>query len=346
MIKVYHGSDHIIKNPVCMGGKEDNDYGNGFYTTEYEDRARSWAGLNGTPETSYVNIYHLDIDNLKVMDLNDHGVLAWIAEVVAHRGISDENASIVGTRLVELYKPDTNNMDIIKGYRADDSYTQVIEAFGGEVIKLSQVPVIAKTMEETGGDFIAAVKALKEEVLSKEDGIVFVDQLSNPANPLVHENTTGPEIWEDTDGKIDILVAGVGTGGTISGTGKYLKEKNPAIKIVAVQPGPDSRPGAENPEPDEIDGIHPFEEVPKSWVPDAMDTEIYDEYINVEAKDAYRVTRELAKTEGILVGSSSGAAVYAAEQVASRPENKGKRIVVIIPDTGLRYLSTKLFEKE
>ncbi len=224
--------------------------------------------------------------------------------------------------------------------------TQVIEAFGGEVIKLSQVPVIAKTMEETGGDFIAAVKALKEEVLSEEEGIVFVDQLSNPANPLVHENTTGPEIWEDTDGKVDILVAGVGTGGTISGTGKYLKGKNPAIKIIAVQPGPGSRPGIENPAPDEIDGIHPFEEVPKSWVPDAMDTSIYDEYINVEAKDAYRVTRELAKTEGILVGSSSGAAVYAAEQVALRPENKGKRIVVIIPDTGLRYLSTKLFTKE
>lgn len=224
--------------------------------------------------------------------------------------------------------------------------SQVIEALGGEVIKLSQVPVIAKTMEETGGDFIAAVKALKEEVLSKEEGIVFVDQLSNPANPLVHERTTGPEIWEDTDGKVDILVAGVGTGGTISGTGKYLKEKNPAIKIVAVQPGPDSRPGPDNATPDEIDGIHPFEEVPKSWVPDTMDTEIYDEYINVEAKDAYRVARELAKTEGILVGSSSGAAVYAAEKIALRPENKGKRIVVIIPDTGLRYLSTKLFEKE
>ena len=224
--------------------------------------------------------------------------------------------------------------------------SQVIEALGGEVVKLSQVPVIAKTMEETGGDFIAAVKALKEEVLSKEEGIVFVDQLSNPANPLVHERTTGPEIWEDTDGKVDILVAGVGTGGTISGTGKYLKEKNPAIKIVAVQPGPDSRPGPDNATPDEIDGIHPFEEVPKSWVPDTMDTEIYDEYINVEAKDAYRVARELAKTEGILVGSSSGAAVYAAEKIALRPENKGKRIVVIIPDTGLRYLSTKLFEKE
>ena len=224
--------------------------------------------------------------------------------------------------------------------------SQVIEALGGEVIKLSQVPVIAKTMEETGGDFIAAVKALKEEVLSKEEGIVFVDQLSNPANPLVHERTTGTEIWEDTDGKVDILVAGVGTGGTISGTGKYLKEKNPAIKIVAVQPGPDSRPGPDNATPDEIDGIHPFEEVPKSWVPDTMDTEIYDEYINVEAKDAYRVARELAKTEGILVGSSSGAAVYAAEKIALRPENKGKRIVVIIPDTGLRYLSTKLFEKE
>lgn len=112
MIKVYHGSDHIIKNPVCMGGKEDNDYGNGFYTTEYEDRARSWAGLNGTPEKSIVNVYDLQLDKLKIVDLNEQGVLAWIAEVVSNRGISEENAAIVGERLVELYKPDTTQADI------------------------------------------------------------------------------------------------------------------------------------------------------------------------------------------------------------------------------------------
>lgn len=140
MLKVFHGSDHILKHPVYLGGKQDNDYGNGFYTTEYEDRARSWAGLNGTPEKSIVNVYELDTDDLTILDLNQSGVLAWIAEVIANRGISEENASIIGERLVEQYKPDTTSADIIKGYRADDSYTQVIEAsLENAVDKLKQI---------------------------------------------------------------------------------------------------------------------------------------------------------------------------------------------------------------
>lgn len=126
---VYHGSDHIVKEPVFLGGKADNDYGNGFYTTEYEDRARSWATLNGSPNQSIVNVYELDIDNLCVLDLADRGVLAWIAEVVSNRGTNQEAASIVGNRLVEMYRVDSGAYDIIKGYRADDSYTQVVEAF-------------------------------------------------------------------------------------------------------------------------------------------------------------------------------------------------------------------------
>lgn len=139
MMRVYHGSDHIIQFPKYLGGKKDNDYGNGFYTTEYEDRARSWAGLNGTPEKSVVNVYDLMLDNLNILDLNERGVLAWIAEVVANRGISEENAAFVGERLVELYKPDTTEADIIKGYRADDSHTQVIEAFLLNQINLYEV---------------------------------------------------------------------------------------------------------------------------------------------------------------------------------------------------------------
>lgn len=139
MTRVYHGSDHVIQYPQYLGGKNDNDYGNGFYTTEYEDRARSWAGLNGTPENSIVNVYDLNLDELQILDLNERGVLAWIAEVVANRGTSDENATIVGKRLVELYKPDTTKADIIKGYRADDSYTQVIEAFLLNQINLYEV---------------------------------------------------------------------------------------------------------------------------------------------------------------------------------------------------------------
>lgn len=223
---------------------------------------------------------------------------------------------------------------------------KVIKAFGGETIKLSEVPAIAKTLEETGGDFVAAIKALKEEVLSKETGIFFVDQTSNPANPAIHEATTGPEIWEDTDGSVDILVANVGTGGTVSGTGKYLKSKNPDIKVVAIQPGANSLPSDENPEPEEITGVHPFEGVPSERVPSTMDLHIYDEKFEVETIQAYQAAREAAKTDGILIGTSSGAAIYAATQLAKKPENAGKTIVAVLPDTGLRYLSTNLFNED
>lgn len=222
---------------------------------------------------------------------------------------------------------------------------KVIKAFGGKTVKLSEEPVIAQTLKETNNDFVAAIKALKEKVLDYEENVYFVDQCSNPANPEIHKKTTGPEIWEDTDGQVDIFVACAGTGGTISGTGAYLKEKNPNVKIVAVQPGPNSLPSEEKPVPDEeITGVHPFEGVPREIVPVNMDLNIYDEVIEVEALDAYKAAREVAKTDGILVGTSSGAALLAATEIAKRPENKGKKIVVIFPDTGLRYLSTNLFE--
>jgi len=224
---------------------------------------------------------------------------------------------------------------------------KVIQAFGGKTIKLTEEPAIAKTLAETNGDFVAAIKSLKEEVLSKEKNTVFVDQCSNPANPAVHKRTTGPEIWEDTDGKVDILVACAGTGGTISGTGAYLKEKNPNIKVVGVQPGPKSLPSPEVPTPEnEITGVHPFEGVPESLIPPTLDRHIYDEYIAVEALDAYQAARDVARTDGILVGESSGAALFAARQLAEREENQGKNIVVIFPDTGLRYLSTGLFDQQ
>ncbi|MCR5609282.1 MAG: cysteine synthase family protein [Lachnospiraceae bacterium] len=222
---------------------------------------------------------------------------------------------------------------------------KVIRAFGGTAIKLTEEPAIAKTLEETNGDFIAAIDSLKKEVLSKEENIFFVDQCSNPANPDVHKRTTGPEIWEDTDGKVDILVACAGTGGTISGTGAYLKEKNPDIKIVGVQPGPNSLPSDTVPVPEnEITGVHPFEGVPDNLIPATLDRHIYDEYVAVEALDAYETARQVAKTDGILIGESSGAAIFAAKQIAAKEENQGKNIVVILPDTGLRYLSTGLFD--
>ncbi|WP_143319436.1 PLP-dependent cysteine synthase family protein [Clostridium sp. HBUAS56010] len=220
-----------------------------------------------------------------------------------------------------------------------------IRAFGGEVIKLPQVPEVKKVLDETGGDFVAAIKALEKHVLSKEENIFFVNQIENASNPAIHERTTGPEIWEDTEGTVDILVACVGTGGTVSGAGKYLKSKNENIKIVAIQPGPGSLPNETDPLPPDITGVHPFEGVPIERIPLTMDLGIYDEKIEVETSQAYEAAREVAKSDGILVGTSSGAAIYAAGQIAKRPENKGKNIVVVLADTGLRYLSTKLFEE-
>ena len=204
----------------------------------------------------------------------------------------------------------------------------LMKAYGAEIV----------LTEGTKGMKGAIARA---EELSKEIPNSFVPgQFVNPANPKAHFETTGPEIWEDLDGKIDIFVAGVGTGGTVTGVGEYLKKKNPEVKIVAVEPeaSPVLSKGTA--------GAHKIQGIGAGFVPDVLNTEIYDEIITVSNEDAFATTRMIGRSEGILVGISSGAAVYAASEVGKRPENAGKNIVVLLPDTGDRYLSTPVFAEE
>ena len=189
-----------------------------------------------------------------------------------------------------------------------------------------------------GSEGMKGAIAKAKELASQIEKSCIPGQFENPANPTAHYKTTGPEIYEQTEGKVDIFVAGVGTGGTISGIGKYLKEKNPEVKVVAVEPA--SSPVLSTGK----GGAHKIQGIGAGFVPETLDTKIYDEIITVENEDAFAIGKEMAKTEGILVGISSGAALYAAKELAKREENAGKTIVVLLPDGGDRYLSTPLIQ--
>jgi cysteine synthase A len=204
---------------------------------------------------------------------------------------------------------------------------KLLKAYGAELVLTEG----AKGMKGA----IAKAKELAESI----PGAVILGQFDNPANPAIHRATTGPEIWEDTDGKVDIFVAGVGTGGTVTGVGEYLKSKNPDVKVVAVEPAgsPVLSTG--------VSGSHKIQGIGAGFVPNVLNTSIYDEIITVKDEDAFATGRQIARTEGLLVGISSGAAAWAATQLAKRPENAGKVIVVVLPDTGERYLSTAMFEE-
>ena len=223
-----------------------------------------------------------------------------------------------------------------KGYRAiltlPDTMSverrNLLKAYGAELVLTE------------GAKGMKGAIAKADELAKEIDGAVILGQFVNPANPAVHKATTGPEIWDQTDGKVDIFVAGVGTGGTLTGVGEYLKEQNPDVKIVAVEPAtsPVLSKGTA--------GAHKIQGIGAGFVPDTLNTKIYDEVITIENEDAFIEGRAFAHSEGILVGISSGAALKAATILAERPENKGKTIVALLPDSGDRYLSTALFAEE
>lgn len=248
------------------------------------------------------------------------------------KGILKEGATII--------EPTSGNTGIglasvatAKGYRTILTMPETMSIERRNLLKAYGAEIVLTDGSKGMSGAIAKADELKNEI----DGAVILGQFVNPANPETHFKTTGPEIWEDTDGKVDIFVAGVGTGGTLSGTGKYLKSQNPDVKVVAVEPETSPVLSEGHGGPHKIQGIG------AGFVPDTLDTQVYDEIVKVPNEAAFETANSIAKTEGILVGISSGASLWAALQLAQRPENAGKTIVAIFPDTGERYLSTGIF---
>ena len=221
-----------------------------------------------------------------------------------------------------------------KGYRAIFTMPETMSVERRKLLQGYGAEIVLTDGKKGMAGAIAKAEELAEEI----DGAVVLGQFINKANPAAHTVSTGPEIWEDTEGKVDIFVAGVGTGGTITGTGEYLKEQNPALKIVAVEPAASPVLSGGKPGPHGLQGIG------AGFVTEILNTEIYDEIVQVENEEAYAASRMLAHKEGVLVGITSGAALHTAIELAKREENAGKTIVAILPDTGERYLSTPLFE--
>lgn len=263
-----------------------------------------------------------------------------VKDRVAKSMIEDAESTGVLKKGATIIEPTSGNTGIglasvatSKGYKTILTMPETMSIERRNLLKAYGAEIVLTDGTKGMSGAIAKANELKEEI----ENSVILGQFVNPANPKIHFNTTGPEIYEDTDGNVDIFVAGVGTGGTLSGAGKYLKSKNPNVKVVAVEPATSPVLSEGHGGPHKIQGIG------AGFVPDTLDTEIYDEIITVKNEDAFATSNSIAKTEGILVGISSGAALWAALELAKRPENEGKTIVAILPDTGERYLSTGIY---
>lgn len=291
--------------------------------------------------TNFEKNHNLDATILGKVELfnpagsvKDRIAKAMIDEAVKAGKVNDETVLIeptsgnTGIGLAAIAAARGNRLIITMPETMSIERRNLMKAYGAEVVLTD------------GSKGMKGAIAKAQELAGEIPNSFIPSQFTNPANPAIHEATTGPEIWRDTEGKVDILVAGVGTGGTVTGTGRYLKSQNPDVKVVAVEP-------AGSPVLSEGHaGAHKIQGIGAGFIPDTLDTSVYDEVIAVTDEDAFETGRELAAKEGLLVGISSGAAVWAAGQLAQRPENKGKTIVAILPDTGERYLSTAMFKFE
>lgn len=299
--------------------------------------------IGNTPLVEVVNLeQHHDLKATVLVKLEYLNPAGSVKDRIAKAMLEDAEERGLLKKDSVIIEPTSGNTGIglaaiaaAKGYRVILTMPEtmsierrnILKAYGAEIVLTDGV----KGMKG------AIAKA--QELAAEIPGSFIPGQFENPANPLVHRKTTGPEIWKDTDGKVDFFVAGVGTGGTVSGTGEYLKSQNPAVKIVAVEPDTSAVLSGEKPGPHKIQGIG------AGFVPKTLNTEIYDEIIRIKNDDAFAAAKEFAKTEGILVGISSGAAIQAAVELAKRPENAGKVIVALLPDSGDRYYSTSLFSE-
>jgi cysteine synthase A len=298
--------------------------------------------IGGTPLLELTNTEKLNELNATILaKLEYFNPAGSVKDRVAKAMIDDAEAKGILKEGSVIIEPTSGNTGIglaavaaARGYRLIITMPETMSIERRNLMKAYGAELVLTDGSKGMKGAIAKAEELAQEI----KGSFIPSQFTNPANPAIHEKTTGVEIWDDTDGKVDIFVSGVGTGGTVSGTGAYLKSKNPNVKVVAVEPksSPVLSEGKAGP--------HKIQGIGAGFVPETLDTGIYDEIITVANEDAFETGKAIVRNEGVLVGISSGAAVWAAIQLAKRPENKGKTIVALLPDTGERYLSTPMFE--